>query len=319
MSNLLVDIVTGHSCDIKTLFDVLNGILHEIKIDFIKDKESVEVKKKKNTSDSDSDNGEVVKKPSGKGGIRILALDQNQTLLVYVKLNSEQFVKFDVKYPMYSIGLDLSQLQKFLRTIDKESIMRLSIDKDNEHEIKFSLENNSKNNNSTYTQKILDIDDDAKKLPEETSFELSVIIDTVDFHKICREMINMGEYVEITCTSKEITFKCQGDQNAYTKSFKHSESGVRIICLNDKKNIIVQAIYELKNLANFGKAVHLSDEMQLYLKNDWPLFIHYMVGTLGKMLVGLSPVDEKRIKKDKDYDDKLDKYYTESKTVIKKN
>jgi len=44
-----------------------------------------------------------------------------------------------------------------------------------------------------------------------------------------------------------------------------------------------------------------------------------MVGTLGKMLVGLSPVDEKRIKKDKDYDDKLDKYYTESKTVIKKN
>jgi len=238
MSNLLVDIVTGHSCDIKTLFDVLNGILHEIKIDFIKDKESVEVKKKKNTSDSDSDNGEVVKKPSGKGGIRILALDQNQTLLVYVKLNSEQFVKFDVKYPMYSIGLDLSQLQKFLRTIDKESIMRLSIDKDNEHEIKFSLENNSKNNNSTYTQKILDIDDDAKKLPEETSFELSVIIDTVDFHKICREMINMGEYVEITCTSKEITFKCQGDQNAYTKSFKHSESGVRIICLNDKKILL---------------------------------------------------------------------------------
>jgi len=99
----------------------------------------------------------------------------------------------------------------------------------------FSLENNVKQNTAKYTQKILDIDDEVKKLPEETSFELSVVMDTADFHKICREMNQFTEYVEITCTSKEITFKCQGDSNAYIRTFKNSESGVRIVCLNDKK------------------------------------------------------------------------------------
>lgn len=340
MSNLIVNIVSEHSCDIKTLFDVLGGVLHEVKLDFIKDKEIpaekpkkkvVSKKKQKKASssdDSDSDDSdssddessdeEVQKKPSGRGGIRILALDETQTLLIYIKLNSEHFVTFDVKFDNYPVGLDLTQLQKFLRTVDKDSIMSISIDKDNEQEIMFSLENSTKQNTAKYTQKILDIDDDAKKLPEETSFELSVAMDTSDFHKICREMSQFAEYVEITCTNKEITFKCQGDSNAYMKTFKHSDSGVRIMCLNDKKNIIVQAIYELKSLVVFSKCVHLSDEMLLYLKNDWPLFIHYMIGSLGKMLVGLSPVDEKRIKKDKDYDDKLDKYYPDKKLMVKK-
>lgn len=367
MSNLIVNIVSEHSCDIKTLFDVLGGVLHEVKLDFIKDKDipiekpknivarkksrksssdeddsddsddsdddrkkktkkNVKKDRKKNNNnnkessdeDSESEEEEKPKKQSGKGGIRILALDENQTLMIYIKLNSEHFVTFDVKFDNYSVGLDLTLLQKFLRTVDKDSIMTLSIDKDNEQEIMFSLENNAKQNAAKYTQKILDIDDDAKKLPEETSFELSVAMDTSDFHKICREMSLFADYVEITCTNKEITFKCQGDSNAYAKTFKHSDSGVRIMCLNEKKNIIVQAIYELKSLVVFSKCVHLSDEMLLYLKNDWPLFIHYMIGSLGKMLVGLSPVDEKRIKKDKDYDDKFDKYYPDKKLVVKK-
>ncbi len=44
--------------------------------------------------------------------------------------------------------------------------------------------------------------------------------------------------------------------------------------------------------------------MQLYLRNSYPLFIHYTVGSLGKMLVGLTPVDEKIIKQSNNYEDK---------------
>jgi hypothetical protein len=57
--------------------------------------------------------------------------------------------------------------------------------------------------------------------------------------------------------------------------------------------------------------------MQLYLKNDYPLFIHYTIGLLGKMLVGLSPVDEKNIKRDNDYDENIDKYYNNKKPVMR--
>ncbi len=256
---------------------------------------------------------------SNGGGIRILALDEHQTLLIYVKLNSDQFVNFYVKPAIHSIGLDLIQFHKFMKTVDKDSIMRIYIDKDDEQNIVFELQNNVKNNNSSYRQKLLDIDDNAKKLPQGTSFEMSVMMDTTDFRKICTEMAQFSEYVEITCTSKEITFKCQGDSNAYVKTFKNSDTGVRIVSPknNGKAPNIVQAIYNLKHLVTFGNCVNLCTEMQLYLKNDYPLFIHYSIGLLGKMLVGLSPVDEKAIKRDNDYDENMDKYYNGKKVAMK--
>lgn len=284
----------------------------------------VDKKKKNKEKDSDSDgekkNNDKAKNQNSTGGIRMLALDEHQTLLIYVKLNADQFVNFYVKPPIHSIGLDLIQFHRFMKTVDKDSTMRIYIDKDDEQNIVFELQNNVKNNNVIYKQKLLDIDDHAKKLPSETNFEMSVMMDTADFRKICAEMAQFSEYVEITCTRKEITFKCQGDSNAYIKIFKNSDTGVRIISLkndNNKQPNIVQAIYNLKHLVTFGKCVNLCTEMQLYLKNDYPLFIHYYIGRLGKMLVGLSPVDEKTIKKDNDYDENNDKYYNDKKATMK--
>ena len=59
--------------------------------------------------------------------------------------------------------------------------------------------------------------------------------------------------------------------------------------------------------------------MQLYLKNDYPLFISYLVGNLGKMLVGLSPVDEKTMSRGQDYDNKYDSNYATKNVKVKNN
>jgi proliferating cell nuclear antigen PCNA len=286
----------------------------------VDDSDSDHSKSSDSSDESDDDKKEdkttVVK---NNGGMRIIALDEHKTVLIYVKMGSDQFAEFYVKKKKHSIGIDLVQLHKFMKTVDKESMMTMMIDKDDEQNIIFELENIEKPSNITYIQKLLDLDDTVQKLPEETNFDISVAINTVEFRKLCNEMSQFSEYVEITCTSKEITFKCQGDSNAYVKTFKNSASGVRILCTktNVKGLVMVQAIYSLKHLVTFGKCVNLCTEMQLFLKNDWPLFIHYTIGLLGKMLVGLSPVDEKTIKRDNDYDEDIDKYYNPKKVVMK--
>jgi proliferating cell nuclear antigen PCNA len=352
----IVDIKTEHSYEIKTLFDVLKEILNEVKIDFIRDpidttasakkveKESSEDEESSEDDSSEDDSDAKAKdkkkpvakktivkkdgvddekekeqKKSSVGGIRILALDEHQTLLIYVKLNSDKFSTFEVKPACHSIGLDLIQFHKFMKTVDKDCIMSIYIDKYDEQNIVFELQNSVKHNNATYKQKLLDIDENDKKLPQETNFEMSVIMDTTEFKKTCTEMNQFSEYAEITCTSKEIIFKCQGDSNAYSKTFKNSDTGVKIISFKNggKTPTIVQAIYNLKHLVTFGKCTNLCSDMQLYLKNDYPLFIHYTIGLLGKMLVGLSPVDEKNIKRDNDYDENMDKYYNNKKAVMK--
>jgi len=295
-----------------------------------KKQESEKNKKKKQESESESESEDDHpkkrpkhidddKKKKSSSGIKIVALDDYQTLLIFVKLNADQFVEFYVKDEKYSIALDLIQFQKFTKTIDKDSIMTFYIDKDDKQNLVVELDNEMKKNCTQYKQKLLDIDDDKKELPKETKFEMSVIIDTADFRKVCSEMNQFSEYMEITCTNKEITFKCQGDSNAYIKTFRNSDNGVKIVCYNNVKDapVIVQAIYDLKYLVIFGKCVNLCNEMQLHLKNDYPLFISYTIGNLGKMIVGLSPVDEKKINRDNNYDENNDKYYDEKKVVLK--
>ena len=340
--NKIIRVKTEHSMEFKTLFEVLKETLPDVNITFIQDSgvdnnseknvEPHEVLFEEGNEEDDEVTGEnnkmyvneekennnvnetIPKKNTDKlqqkeivGGMRIIALDPHLTLMIYVKLASTNFVEYYVRYPSFNVGLDLSELHKFLKCMDKDSIMTISVDKDDEQKIEFHLQNQIKGIDLHYKQKLMDIDDSTERIPRETHFEMYVIMDTQDFKKICSDMSQFSEHIEIICTSKEITFRCLGDQTELVKTFKNGENGgVKIMCLkNDKKPVIVQAIYNIKHLLTFGKCVNLCNEMQLYLKNNWPLFIKYTIGNLGKMLVGLAPYDEKSIKRNSEYSDKV--------------
>ena len=289
-SNKIIRIKTEHSSEIKVLFDVLKEILSEVNISFLGNPEPTkESEKNGDNSDNDKTDGEKLDdKKKVQGGMKIVAVDDHQTLMIYVKLNSENFVDFYTKYKVFNIGLDLRELHKFMKGVDKDCIMTMSIDKDEQQKIEFHLQNPLKSIDKYYRQKLLDTDDNTKRMPKETEFEMTVLMDTSDFKKICTEMSQFAEHIEIICTSKEIIFKCVGDQSELTMKFKSGENGgVKILSLkNEKKSPIVQGIYNLKHLVTFGRCVNLCNDMQLYLRNSYPLFIHYTVGSLGKMLVG---------------------------------
>jgi proliferating cell nuclear antigen PCNA len=291
-SNAIVKLKTQHCSEFATLVAVLSGVLHEIKFEFIQDKSG---------SDGQKSNG----------GIRIFELDSHQTLLIYVKLSSDQFVDYYVKYPVYTVGLNLDKLSEFMKSVEKDSILNISVAGDDEQNITFNTTNEENKSSSIFQLKLMDLDTDDKALPEHANFELLVTCETAAFHKMLREFTHFGDYIEVTCTSKTCTFKCQGDNNSYVKKFENSEK-FRITSINSSegdKNNIVHAIYELKHLVAFGKCVGLCHEMQLFIRNDYPLFVRYTVSNLGKMLIGLSPVDEKTIKKDADHNESNDKYY----------
>lgn len=256
------------------------------------------------------------------GGMRIIAIDEQKTILIYVKLPSEQFEKFYVKKSSHSIGVNLELFYKFMKTVDKNSLLTMSIDKDDEQTLVLRLEDDEKPCYTEFRQKLLDLNDEQQKLPKEKPFDMAVRMKTGEFKKVCSEMNIFSEYVEITCTINEITFKCHGDSSNFSKTYKNSELGVIIYCT--KKNVeeitepvMVQAIFNLKHLVTFGKCVNLCEELVLFLKNDWPLFINYTIGRLGKMLVGVAPVDDKTLTRETDYDGGIDKYYDKKNIVLK--
>lgn len=303
----IVKVVTEHANDLKILFEVLKEVLHEFKLIFIKDEEKDEKAK-------DDNHKQCV------GGIKIFELDEYKTLFIFVKLDADQFVEFKVKYPTYEVGLDLVQLHKYLKTIEnKDTIMTIYVDKDDSQNIVFETENKVKNSSSKYAQKVMDLDDDTGKMPSQTSCDLVVTMETNDFHKICREMSNFSDYMAITCTSKKIIFRCDGDSCSYTKSFSNDdEDGINIFIPDEKnKNVIVNALFELKYLITFNKCVSLCNKIQIYLRNgNFPMFINYSVASLGQMIIGLSPIDEKTIKRNVDYDEAMEKNYDKNEKVV---
>lgn len=282
MDGKIVQIKIKHGHEFKTLIDILKQEFNEVMFDFIRNVENFDTR------------------ISTYESIRISALNDQQTLLASVNLNSEQFVEFYMKPEIYSVVLNLIQVHKFMEDVDvdvnEDFTVGMTIEQNDEQNIVFSMRNNVKSTDVFYKQKLLHIENNMLRSIEELIPRVSVSMDPIDFNKICSEMNRLFEYVEITCTDEEITFKCQrdGDIGAYVKTFKNSDERVRIISIkNADEPYIFRAKYNLKHFVALEKCINLCTQMRLYMRDGYPIFIGCAIGLLGRMYVGVSNVDEK--------------------------
>jgi hypothetical protein len=141
----------------------------------------------------------------------------------------------------------------------------------------------------------MDLDQPQKKTAK-IDFDIRITMQSNEFHKLCREMNNIAEYVEIKCTSKNIIFTCKGDCAERSTIYKSEEGGLNISSENKKSQNIVQGIYELKNIVLFSKCANLCNDIKIFMKNDFALTIIYTIATLGTITIALSPVKEENIK-----------------------
>ena len=231
------------------------------------------------------------------GGLKIMTVDPSKTLLIQVKLDSKKFSSvFKCRPPSYDICVSLVQLYKLLKSLEKDDILTISVDDDDEQHVVLKVDNQEKNCESTYRLKMMDLDKKTYKIPP-IAVDAVITLDAVEFHKICREMNNIAEFVEIKVTPNSLTYSCKGDTAERSTTYYLGENGIKIKFTNNK-NTIIQGIFELKYLVLFTKCANLCSNMniQIFMKNSYPLCIRYTVATLGKILLCLAPVDETHIK-----------------------
>jgi proliferating cell nuclear antigen len=56
-----------------------------------------------------------------------------------------------------------------------------------------------------------------------------------------------------------------------------------------EKGVIYQGEFDARCLLQFTKCTNLSNVIELYLKNDYPLIVQYSVGSLGTIKLCLAP------------------------------
>lgn len=240
---------------------------------------------KKNKISSES------KKKSKKnsGGIRILRLTEDKSILVKLTLDAVHFEYFRCDEPKITIGVDMHALHQLLKSVNDDDPIMLYMLESNRNVLYIHTLNENKESSEQSDIEVYLIELNNQEMPiPSTDFDNIITMASDKFHQICKSLHNTSTYVEITAINNEISFQGKNEYGNIKMTCKDNNYN------NKKKEIsdqIVHGVYELRNLLGFSKCNKLCNTIDIYLKNDFPLVLVITVGGLGKMYVFLTPAD----------------------------
>lgn len=218
-------------------------------------------------------------------GIKIIAMDTAHIVLVHLKLDAHKFEYYHCPQRI-SIGVNMLNLHKLIKTINSNDTLTLFVDSNDQNHLGVKIENSEKNTKTTYMLNLLDLDNPQIKV-DPAVFNSVITLLSSDFHKICRDMNNLAELVEIRNINNQLIFTCQGEFCRQETVISDNENGSNIYSRNADE--IVQGVFNLKYLVLFTKCTNLCNTVELYLKNDYPLICRWAVASLGEVKLCLSP------------------------------
>ena len=219
-------------------------------------------------------------------GIKVMAMDSSHTVLVHLKLNASnfEFYKCDEKK---ILGINMLNFFKLIKTMGNSDTLTLFLERDNENVLGIKIENSEKNTTTKYNLNLMDLHEENIQIPPAV-FDSVITMPSVDFQKICRDMHNLSDNLEIKSTENQLIFSCKGHFASQETSIGETNSGLSFV-KNENPDEIVQGIFALKHLVLFSKCTNLCNSSELYLKNDYPLIIKYSVASLGDIKLCLAP------------------------------
>ena len=218
-------------------------------------------------------------------GMKIISMDNSHVVLVHLKLDASKFEHYHCDGRIV-IGVNMLNMYKLIRAINSNDILTLFIDSEDINHLGIKIENGEKNTKTTYKLNLLDLDNQ-KITIDSADFNSVITLPSVDFQKICRDMNNIAEYVEIKNIDTQLILSCKGDFCSQETIIADAENGSAISSKNSDE--IVQGIFNLKYLVLFTKCTNLCNTVEMYLKNDYPLLIKYTVASLGEIKLALAP------------------------------
>ena len=242
-----------------------------------------------------------------KNGITLNAAKKpTHEMSIIMNLMKDKFQIYELKEEKI-LGVDMVNLHKLIKTMNNDDSLTLYYDKLDPNNLGIRMENDKKNCITDYKLKLLDLNPDKEfKLPNDstkTYFQTILSVPSQIFHKIIKDMANISDSIEITSMGDILTFTGKGDFASQSSTLKQKENkkddeSIKI-SKKAENNEIIQGLYELKNLTTFTKCVGLCSSVELYLKNDYPLFIKYLIADLGYIYLILSPkVNNTKLSKD---------------------
>lgn len=254
---MLLYLKTVQSNAIKTLFEVLKEILHDVNIFF------------------------------DENGMRIMTVDGSHVALIHLFLEASNFEEYTCKRPLH-LGVNMTNMFKLLKTATNQDTMVFFMEDDIRFELGIQIENAEKRTKTTFTLKLLDVDIEALKVPE-IEFDSVITMPSLYFQRLCKDMSNISDTLSITSHQNQIVLSCKGDFASQETVIEDNVNMIEGMSFNQTSSELVSGAYHLKYLVLFNKASSLCNTMEIFMKNNYPLILKYKVANLGELRLCLAP------------------------------
>lgn len=224
-------------------------------------------------------------------GLKISAINSKKSMFVHLKLDAKKFDKYYCKNKCI-VGLSLVNLFKLIKTSTNNDTLTLYIDDHNTNLLCVKIQNNDKNKTTEYELNLMDLNEETIAVPP-ADFESIIIMPSVDFYKICRDMNGISDKIEIKSVGNQLIFSSCGDAIKQKTIFGQGAEGINFEKSPDSDDLIIQGYYDLKELTIFTKCSSLCNNISICMKNNYPIILIFAVGNLGELKLALAPRTKK--------------------------
>ena len=223
-------------------------------------------------------------------GVKLLEMDTSHVVLAHMQLNAKDFETYYCEHgKQFDCGIQLMNFNKIMKMISNDDIITFYQDADETNELGIIIENSVDHRVKRIKFKLLDLNKNSISIPEAT-FSSVINVPSAMFQKICRDFSVISETIEIKSIRNKLIFSCDGQIGHIEEVITENNEGEGLnIVEQENKNEIIQGVFSIKHLVSFTKCSNLCNTVDLYIKNNFPLIIHYSIGSIGTMMLCLAP------------------------------
>lgn len=209
-------------------------------------------------------------------GIYLRQMDQNQRILIDIKMDKTNFNKYDFNYDSNMlIGINLNYLQKILKIVKKKDTLQLFMDSDDKLAVRtIPKENQRQTTSFVAVKKIQHIDID---IPED--YLHNVTISSSEFQKMVKDLVSLENLINISATKSGLRFSCEIG-NLFSREVAFGD-------FDEDDEMIYNKTFSSKHLVKISKMAGLSNNIKIFVCQDKPLLFESNISSLGHISIFL--------------------------------
>lgn len=264
----IVHFKTSQTAHLRTIFDALRELIHDVNIHFIPD-DSVD-----NTP-----------------GIIFTTMDDSHVSMVSLKLPAEQIRRADqfICKRQCRAGINVANFFKYLKTMGTGDVVSIIIyERDPDH-LYLVGEDTRVSKKREFKIKLLEIDEEALPIPD-AEFKCVFTMTSTEFQRLCRDLVAVDpDHVTVEATADMLKWTANGVDASMEVVLGTNNEFSAGICLETPASIAISNKYSLKYLTMFTKATPLCSAFRIHLAPNFPIILDYEVTDLGLLRFCLAP------------------------------